>query len=214
MFDAVGVATLRDARELMRLNPFDAVTLDLNLGSEDGLTLLRELVAMTSPPVFVTSSRAEEADRVSALEIGAADYLVKPFSFRELIARVSGVLRRQAEPRRMVAARRIAKFDRWTIDLRALVASDDSGNRIDLTVGELELLGAFLDHPHQALTRHELMAITSRDDAEVFPRTIDVLVARLRHKLEINPHSPTIVRTVRGAGYRFEPDVTWDRLAD
>ena len=213
MFAAVGVATAHDARELLRLNSFDAVTLELNLGAEDGLPLLREVVAIAGPPIFITSARVEEADRVAAIEIGATDYLVKPFSFRELIARISGVLRRQAEPRRLVSVRRIAKFDRWTIDLRALVATDASGRQIELTVGEMGLLGAFLDHPHRALTRHELLDMTSRDDGDVFLRTIDVLVARLRRKLENEPHRPRILRTIRGAGYRFEPEITWERLA-
>ena len=213
-FAAVGVATLSDARELLKRHGFDVVTLDLNVGADDGLTLLRELVADNGPLVIITSRRAEETDRVAALEVGAADYLVKPFSFRELVARVRGLLRRQAGPRRMPSGRRIAKFDRWTIDLRAHLATDDSGRGIDLTVGELGLLRAFLEHPHRALVRHELMALTRRDDAVVFPRTIDVLVARLRRKLERNPRKPTILRTIRGAGYRFEPDVTWETVCD
>lgn len=207
-----GVASLADARALLKQHRFDAVVLDLNLGSEDGLDLARELAAVKGPPVLIVSGRSEETDRIVGLELGADDYLSKPFSFRELAARIRSVLRRTSAPRRSVARRRIARFDRWRVDLGAHIAEDSAGARVELTVGELAVLRSFLDHPHKVLWRHELLALTRRDDAAVFPRTIDVLVARLRRKLERAPRRPELIRTVRGEGYCFEQAVDWEIL--
>jgi DNA-binding response OmpR family regulator len=209
-FSPTAVATLADARALLAAHRFDVVLLDLNLGSQDGLDLARELVASQGPPVLIISARGDETDRVVGLEIGVEDYLVKPFSFRELAARIRGVLRRFQEPRRVLRPRRVARFDRWTVDLAAHLAVDGEGTRVELTVGELALLRVFLDNPHRVLLRHELLALTRRDDAKVVPRTIDVLVTRLRRKLEQRPRTPRMLRTVRGEGYRFDPEVMWD----
>jgi two-component system OmpR family response regulator len=209
---ATGVATLGAARELLRLHRFDVVVLDLNLGPEDGLDLARELAVQRRPPVVITSGRVEEADRIVGLELGADDYMTKPFSFRELLARIKGVLRRSAEPQRPVAHRRVARFDRWAVDITAHRATDESGKVVHLTVGELALLRAFLDHPNRVLLRNELLSLTRRDDAEVFSRTVDVLITRLRRKLEIDRHRPAFIRTVRGEGYLFDQHVSWEFL--
>src|SRR5262249_17787745 len=157
---------------------------DLNLGAEDGLDLARELAMQRRPPVIITSARTEEADRVLGLELGADDYIIKPYSMRELAARIRVVLRRGAEPRRALGPRRIARFDRWRVDLTAHRATDAGGRVVDLTVGELALLRVFLDHPNRVVVRHELLALTRGDDADVFSRSIDVLITRLRQKLE------------------------------
>jgi DNA-binding response OmpR family regulator len=209
---ATGVATLGAARELLHLHTFDVVVLDLNLGQEDGLDLARELALERRPPVIITSGRVDEADRILGLELGAYDYVIKPFSFRELLARIKGVLRRSIEPRRSVTHRRVARFDRWAIDLTAHAATDLDGRIVRLTVGELALLRAFLDHPNRVLLRNELLSMTRGDDAEVFSRTIDVLIARLRRKLEPDQGEPELIRTVRGEGYLFDRQVSWEIL--
>lgn len=209
-FAPTAVATLTDARALLAAHRFDVVLLDLNLGSQNGLDLARELAARRGPPVLIISGRGDETDRVVGLEIGAEDYLVKPFSLRELAARVRAILRRSDEPRGVLPPRLVARFDRWTLDLTAHLAVDGNGARGELTAGELALLTVFLEHPHRALRRHELLVLTRRDDEQVFPRTIDVLVTRLRRKLERDPRAPRLIRTIRGEGYRFEPDVVWD----
>jgi len=210
---ATGVAGLHAARDFLQRQTFDVVVLDLNLGAEDGLDLARELAIQQRPPVIITSGRVDEADRVVGLELGADDYVTKPFSFRELVARIRGVLRRVAEPTRALTRRRIARFDRWAVDLTAHRATDSTGNIVELTVGELALLRAFLDHPNRVLLRHELLALTRGDEAEVFSRTIDVLITRLRRKLEPNHRRPELIRTVRGEGYLFDPAVTWEFLS-
>ena len=208
--EATGVTSLADARTLLSRHRFDLVLLDLHLGAENGLDLARELSRQNGPPVLITSARGEEADRVLGLELGADDYLVKPFSFRELAARIRSLLRRTGEPRKAVHRQRIARFDRWTVDLTAFRAEDGEGHAVELTSGECAILRAFLEHPGRVLWRQELLALTHHDDADVFPRTIDVLVARLRQKLEVDSKRPAIIRTVRGEGYRFDPPVRWE----
>src|SRR5215468_7701423 len=153
---AAGVASLSEARELLRLHHFDLVVLDLNLAGEDGLDLLRELALQRRPPVIIVSGRIEEADRVVGLELGADDYMTKPFSMRELTARIRMVLRRVAETHRGLGARRIARFDRWMVDLKAHRAVHDAGGAVRLTSGELSLLRVFLEYPNRVLLRHEL----------------------------------------------------------
>ena len=148
-------------------------------------------------------------DRVLALDMGADDYLVKPYGFRELFARLRAVQRRSARPALQAAGRHLARFDHWTVDLAAHRAMHDDGWHIGMTSGELSLLRAFLDNPNRVLHRHELLSLTRRDDAAVFDRTVDVLVSRLRRKLESDPTSPQFIQTVRGEGYLFTQPVNW-----
>lgn len=207
--DAQSAADLASARTLLQRLTFDAVLLDLNLGRENGLDLARELATAGSPPFLITSARGAEVDRVVGLELGAHDYVVKPFSMRELLARVHGVIRRHLEPRRTLPRRRIARCGGWTVDLSALQARHDAGRTTSFTSGELGVLRALLAHPHRVLLRHELLAMTRRDDGTVFARTVDVLVTRLRKKIEDDPRRPRLIRTVRGEGYQLDADVTW-----
>jgi two-component system, OmpR family, response regulator len=209
---ATAVGTLTESRELLRLHHFDLVVLDLNLGPENGLDLLREIAVQRRPPVIVVSGRIEEADRIVGLELGADDYMTKPFSMRELAARIRIVMRRAAEPAR-VASRRLARFDRWTIDLRAHRAVDQAGTAVHLTAGELALLRVFLDYPSRVLLRQELLALTRGDDS-VHSRSIDVLITRLRGKLEPEHHPPEMIKTVRGEGYVFDREVSWEVLPE
>lgn len=207
------VATVVDsvaaARGALRQNAYGGVILNSTLKGEDGLVIARESLGRGGPPVLITSSRSTEMDRVLALDMGADDYLVKPYGFRELLARLRAVQRRGARPGLQAAGRHLARFDHWTVDLAAHRAMHDDGWHIGMTSGELSLLRAFLDNPNRVLHRHELLSLTRRDDAAVFDRTVDVLVSRLRRKLESDPTSPQFIQTVRGEGYLFTQPVNW-----
>jgi two-component system OmpR family response regulator len=211
---AVAVDSLPSARQLLKSKPFDAVLLDLNLGEHAGLGLAREVAESGGPPVVIASSRVDESDRVLGLELGADDYLVKPYSFRELLARLKVVLRRTRRSRPGSPARRVARFGRWTLDESALRLIDPSGRDVPVTGGEMSLLRVFLEHPDRVLGRSQILALTKRSDAEVFDRAIDVLVGRLRRKIESDPRRPRLILTVRGEGYRFTENVSWTASSD
>jgi len=213
-FDVTVVGALSSARDLLKRHSFDAVVLDLNLGRDDGLVLARELASRGGPPVVIASSRVDESDRILGLELGADDYLSKPYSLRELLARLKVVIRRSHEGGSRLALRRVARFGRWTADLTALRIVDNQGNEVTLTAGEMDLLKVFLDHPDRVLLRNQLVSMTHHDDAEVFDRAIDVLVGRLRRKLESDPRRPQLIRTVRSEGYRFTGRVEWTDRSD
>jgi len=191
----------------------DLVILDLRLDQEDGLDLLRELRARSDVPVIITTGdRRDEIDRVVGLELGADDYVTKPFSLRELLARIRAVLRRReagrvAPPRDPERGR--CRFGGWQLDRRARRLTDPDGAPVALTKGEYALLIAFLDAPQRPLTREHLLQAT-RVHEDVFDRSIDVQILRLRRKLEPDPSLPRIIRTERGVGYVF--DVPVERL--
>jgi two-component system OmpR family response regulator len=206
------VAGLTAARDLLNGHHFDAVLLDLNLGSEDGLTLAREIGERGAPPLLIISSRATETDRIVGLEIGADDYLVKPFGFGELHARLRVVWRRSDARRH--PRRTHARFAHWCADLSNHRLQSSGGHDTKLTAGETSLLRAFLEHPRVALTRGDLLHLTDHSDVEVFERVIDVLVARVRRKLENGAELPDLIETVRGRGYRLNASVTWEDLSE
>ena len=208
-FTVTQVHTLGMARDLLASHHFDFVLLDLMLGREDGLDLAKEIFQHGGPAIVVTSARNEEADRVMALELGADDYLVKPFTFRELVARLRAVSRRGTPAIRHEAKRGAAHFGHWVFDEGAQQLRDQDGRPVALTHGELDLLRTFLEHPRRVLQRHELLGLTRGDDSRVFGRTVDVLIGRLRRKLMSAEGAPAI-ETVRGAGYRLSLDVRWD----
>jgi two-component system, OmpR family, response regulator len=182
------------------------VILDLQLGQDDGLDLLREIRTRSDVPVIIiTGHRLEETDRVIGLELGADDYLIKPFNPRELLARIRAVMRRQELGRaasQRNAERGRCRFGRWLLDRgsRRLTAAD--GAPVELTKGEYALLVAFLDAPQRPLTREHLLEAT-RVHEDVFDRSIDVQVLRLRRKLEVDASMPRVIRTERGVGYLF-----------
>ena len=190
---------------LTRSRP-DLVILDLRLGREDGLDLLREIRADSDIPVIIiTGHRRDEIDRVLGLELGADDYITKPFGLRELLARIRAVLRRREAGQ--AAAQRNAekgrcKFGSWQLDRRERRLTNSSGEPITLTKGEYALLIAFLDAPQRPLTREQLLQAT-RIHEDVFDRSINVQVLRLRRKLETDPAAPSIIQTERGVGYVF-----------
>lgn len=182
------------------------VILDLRLGPENGLDLLREIRSRSDVPVIMTTGhRRDEIDRVVGLELGADDCVTKPFGVRELLARIRAVQRRREMGR--IAARRDAaqgryRFGTWQLDRRTRRLIDADGVPVVLTKGEYALLVAFVDAPQQPLTREHLLQAT-RIHEDVFDRSIDVQILRLRRKLEIDPSVPRIIQTERGVGYRF-----------
>ncbi len=195
-------------------NLIDIIILDIMMPGDDGLELCRQLRRDSAIPIIMLSAIGADTDRIVGLELGADDYIAKPFNPRELLARVKAILRRSgnvfdANVRQqtvLTAAPRVRFLD-WTLDQnkRRLIAPDDMA--IPLSAGEYDLLLAFIEHPGRVLTRDQLLQLTRCRDASPFDRTIDVQVSRLRRKLEKNPKSPTIIKTVRGGGYQFTPTV-------
>jgi DNA-binding response OmpR family regulator len=182
------------------------VILDLRLGPEDGLHLLREVRSSSDVPIIViTGHRRDDIDRVVGLELGADDYLTKPFNLRELLARVRAVLRRfdagRPAPVRDPERRRL-RFSEWQLDRRTRRLTDRKGAPVALTKGEYALLVAFLDAPQRPLSREYLLQAT-RVHEDVFDRSIDVQILRLRRKLERDPSAPRVIQTERGIGYLF-----------
>jgi two-component system, OmpR family, response regulator len=203
---AVSASRRDEVAGLLARSQPDLVILDLRLGQEDGLDLLREIRAHSDIPVIITTGhRRDEIDRVVGLELGADDYITKPFGLRELLARIRAVLRRreagQAAPQRDSEKGR-SRFGNWLLDRRNRRLTNSHGEPIALTKGEYALLIAFLDAPQRPLTREHLLQAT-RIHEDVFDRSIDVQVLRLRRKLESDPASPSIIQTERGVGYIF-----------
>ena len=188
----------------------DVVILDLRLGLEDGLDVLRELRASSDVPVIViTGHRRDEIDRVVGLELGADDYVTKPFNLRELLARVRAIIRRLDRARSSPARepeRGGYRFSGWRLNLRTRKLTDPNGADVALTKGEYALLVAFLNAPQRPLNREHLLQAT-RVHEDVFDRSIDVQILRLRRKLEHDPSAPRIIQTERGVGYVFAQQV-------
>jgi DNA-binding response OmpR family regulator len=184
----------------------DLVILDLRLGQDDGLDLLRDIRSASDVPVIIiTGHRRDDIDRVVGLELGADDYLTKPFNLRELLARVRAVLRRFDAGRAMPARERERgrlRFSGWQLDRRSRRLTDPEGAPVALTKGEYALLVAFLDAPQRPLSREHLLQAT-RVHEDVFDRSIDVQILRLRRKLERDPSAPRVIQTERGVGYVF-----------
>jgi DNA-binding response OmpR family regulator len=207
------VSAVKDGREMSRVLAdlsADLIVLDLNLADEDGLDLLRQVSAREQIPVIImTGKRREEADRIVGLELGADDYVVKPFGLRELLARIRAVLRRAEAAKRTAPAdkRKRYRFAGWELSLKTRRLTSAAGNEVPLTAGEFNLLIAFLNAPQHVLSREQLLAASRVHDEEVFDRSIDVQILRLRRKLEPNPSEPALIRTERGAGYVFAASV-------
>jgi DNA-binding response OmpR family regulator len=190
---------------LARLRP-DLVVLDLMLPGEDGLSICRRLRAQDSIPILMLSAKGEEIDRVVGLELGADDYLAKPFGPRELLARVRALLRRsQAAPVRP-ASRRFA-FDVFLIDLDARQLADQSGAAVTLTSAEFDLLSCFVQRSRRVLSRDQILDWTRGRTADPFDRTVDMLTSRLRRKLDAVSPGSNLISTVRNGGYLFTAPV-------
>jgi two-component system OmpR family response regulator len=189
----------------MRTQVVDLVLLDLRLRGEDGMQLLRQVRADSHIPVIILTGRVEEPDRVMGLELGADDYLTKPFSPRELLARIRTVLRRMHAGQEGHAAPvcRAYRFPGWELNLRTRRLTPTSGAQVALSNGEFNLLAALLATANRVVTRDQLIELSRRYDNEVYDRAIDVQILRLRRKIEANPAEPCIIVTERGVGYRI-----------
>jgi two-component system OmpR family response regulator len=189
----------------------DLVVLDLRMPGEDGMSIARRLRERSSLPIIVVSGRLDEADRVMALELGADDYLTKPFSPRELLARIRTVLRRTAAapqpPTGRQADARAYRFAGWELNIGTRRLSSPDGKRVELTNGEFSLLEAFCAAPQRVLSREQLLDLSRLHNAEVYDRSIDVQILRLRRKIETDPSQPEYIKTERGAGYVFDAPV-------
>ncbi|HVC54529.1 MAG TPA: response regulator [Stellaceae bacterium] len=206
------VSTAHDGagmRRAMSQSPADLVILDLMLPGEDGLTLARSLRSESGIGIIILTGRGETVDRIIGLEMGADDYLPKPFHLRELLARVKSVLRRvQSRNGDTPPASRVrARFAGWNLDLSSRELLSPSGAEVRLTTGEFDLLSAFVNNANQVLSRDRLLDLARNREAGPFDRTIDVQVGRLRRKLEEDPQNPTLIKTVRGSGYIFTPPI-------
>jgi two-component system OmpR family response regulator len=196
--------------DLMASDPPALVLLDLGLGSEDGLALARQLRAHWHCGVVIVTGRGDAVDKVVGLELGADDYVTKPFDLRELLARVKAVLRRlepaAAAPAAAGAAR--LRFAGWQLDSAARTLNAPDGAEVALTSGEFDLLCTFARHPGRVLSRDFLLEHTRGREAGPFDRTIDVQIGRLRRKIEADPEHPQLIKSVRGAGYVLVAPVT------
>ena len=198
-----------DMREVIERNLPDVVLLDVRLPGEDGLSLARYLRERYDVGIIMVTASSGVVDRVVGLEIGADDYVTKPFDPRELLARVKSVMRRlhshgPAQPTARVAAERVP-VGRCFLDVAAHRLLDVQGQEVPITSMEYDLLKVFTDHPNKVLTRDQILNLTHNRDWEPFDRSIDIRIARLRRKVEASPGEPQTIRTVRGAGYMFVP---------
>jgi two-component system OmpR family response regulator len=209
------VSTAANGAEMTRVlreSVIDLVMLDLRLGGEDGMHLARELRDVSRIPMIILTGKRDEADRVMGLEIAADDYVTKPFSNRELLARIRAVLRRyRSQPAEAVPGaapkRRAYRFEGWELNLmtRRLTAPD--GRRVELSNGEFNLLLALCEAPERVLSRDQLLELSRLHGAEVYDRSIDVQILRLRRKIEVDASAPKFIVTERGAGYVFNAKV-------
>jgi len=204
-FRVSGVAGGAELMSAFRSEVIDLVLLDLRLRGEDGMQLLRRLRAESQIPVIILTGRAEEADRIMGLELGADDYLTKPFSPRELLARIRTVLRRTHSGQEVHGAPvcRAYRIPGWELNLRTRRLTAADGADVALSNGEFNLLAALLATANRVVTRDQLIEMSRRYDNEVYDRAIDVAVLRLRRKIERNPAEPSIIVTERGIGYRI-----------
>ena len=188
----------------------DLIVLDLMLPGEDGLSLCRSLRADSNIPIIMLTAKGDEVDRVIGLEMGADDYLPKPFGSRELVARIRAVLRRNRahEPAAAKDKPKRYRFERWAFDVdrRELLGPD--GVAVPLSTGEFDLLLALVEHPQRTLSRDQLLDLARHRAANAFDRSMDTQVSRLRKKIERDPAEPTLIKTVWGGGYIFTPDVS------
>ncbi len=194
-------------REALARGAADLVLLDLMLGpGESGLDLARDLRSRSDIPIIMLTGRDDVVDRIVGLEVGADDYIAKPFHLREVLARIKTVLRRRGKvdrPSDSASAEQLIRFDGWQLDLDRRRLSRPDGSEVVLTTGEFEILAVMARHPGRVFSRDMLMDLTRGRQLEAFDRTIDAQIARLRKKVETDARNPLLVKSVRGVGYVF-----------
>jgi len=204
------VSTGKELAEVMARETIDLIVLDVRLQGEDGMQIARKLRESSGIPILMLTGRAEEADRVMGLELGADDYLTKPFSPRELLARIRALLRRanaQASVADALAKVRAYRFGGWELNVGLRKLKSPDGKQVEITNNEFSLLAAFLSAPQRILSRDQLLDLSRLHNAEVYDRSIDVQILRLRRKIEADPAHPKFIVTERGAGYVFSAAV-------
>lgn len=204
------VTAVSDGREMARAmvdHRINLIILDVMLPGEDGLSLCRKVRSEATTPIIMLTARGEDIDRIVGLEMGADDYLPKPFNPRELLARINAVLRRQAtiHAANAVEGASTLGFEGWRIDLRLRELRNPEGARVAMTSAEFDLLRTFCERPGRVLSRDSLLDLTHGRSTASFERSIDVLVSRIRRKIEPNPQDPSIIKTIRSGGYLFTP---------
>ncbi|WP_296069952.1 response regulator [uncultured Agrobacterium sp.] len=194
-------------KSYLRHNEIDAVFLDLTLpGPQDGLDLAREIRVNSDVPIIMVTGRDDVVDRILGIELGADDYVAKPFHLRELHARLKSVLRRRG-PENLQQQSEVFRFDGWSLDVSRRRLLSDDNQEIELTTGEFDMLVTFVRHPGRVLTRDFLMEATRTRRFDAFDRSIDTQIARLRRKIERDSRHPAIIKSVRGVGYVFAASV-------
>ncbi|MBY6197281.1 response regulator [Vibrio hangzhouensis] len=210
------VSVAVDGNEMDKLlahSPFDLIILDLMLPGRDGITLCKELRVGSNIPIIMLTALGEDIDRIIGLEVGADDYIAKPFNPRELLARIKSVLRRHfAIPNvtEQISAVERYHFAGWTLNAITRDLVNPDGILITLTSTEFELLLAFLTHPNVVLKREDLLKLVQGRGADVYDRAVDTLISRLRKKIEANPKAPKLIKTIWGGGYQFSCEVSHD----
>ena len=209
-FAATGVGDGDGMRAALAADAYELVILDLMLPGENGLTLCRELRATSELPIIMLTARGEYADRVVGLELGADDYVVKPFDPRELVARINTVLRRlkQAGERQEQTLGDEVQFTGWRLNRTTRQLTSPQKLVVPLSNAEFRLLWTFIESPQRVLSRDQLLDAARGKMAEAFDRSIDLLVSRLRQKLDDDPKAPALIKTIRGEGYLFDARVT------
>jgi two-component system OmpR family response regulator len=195
--------------KILQISAPDLIVLDIMMPGEDGLSVCRTLRATSEVPIILLTAIIEETDRIVGLEMGADDYLTKPFHPRELLARIKSVLRRvySLPPKRGASRSNLVKFDRWTLDLGRRELIDIEGVSLPLGTAEFRLLSVLIERPFFVLTRDQLLDLTAGKVADVFDRSIDNQVSRLRRKIEADPKNPALIKTHYGGGYSFNAEV-------
>lgn len=206
-FDTTSASDAAIAREQLGALEIDLVVLDIMMPGETGLSLCRHISETSKIPVILLTALADDTDRIVGLEIGADDYVTKPFNPRELVARIRSVLRRTVNHQSAKTAR-VVSFGAWKLDQETGELSDTNNVIVMLSTGELRLLKVFIEHQGQTLSRDDLFGLTKGREGFAFERSLDNMISRLRRKIEIDPSNPVYIKTIWGDGYRFIADVS------